>query len=226
MLQPCGKTKAANHAQQPFGVDFRARPKVKLISADLALEPVDHSLELIERLAKILKQCLDSISKDLANPPSKPDLWERLVVHLFNLRVTAYLAQRVLSASKPPSGAILVPLIKLLPGVKFSDDCKNLSLMLDPNTWDTDVFVQLAPENEPGIDAYMHADLAGHATKKRVVIGLQMKLHMHLQSPGPAELSNYEQWARQRLDQSYLLTLLSTRGCWSVTRWTNSRKDF
>ncbi|KJE96461.1 hypothetical protein CAOG_010022 [Capsaspora owczarzaki ATCC 30864] len=161
-------------------------------------------VELIDQLARVLKRCLNSITEDMQGSAARHDLWERLVVHLFNLRVTAYLADHVLSASKPSSSAYLVPLTELLPGVKFSDDCKNLSLKLKPKKWGTKVFMQLAPENEPGIDAYMLAKLAGHATKKRVVIGLQMKLHMHLQSTGPAELSNYEQWARQRLDQSYV----------------------
>ncbi|KJE96166.1 hypothetical protein CAOG_009998 [Capsaspora owczarzaki ATCC 30864] len=189
-----------------LSLQFNLYKEVKLIPIDFDLEPVKHSLDVILRLADTLKESLKCISKDLANPLSKPDLWERLVVHLFNLRVTAYLAHHVLSASKPSSSAVLVPLSKLLPGVKFSDDCKNLSLKLKPKKWGTKVFMQLAPENEPGIDAYMLAKLAGHATKKRVVIGLQMKLHMHLQSTGPAELRKYENSARQHLDQHYVQT--------------------
>ncbi|KJE91701.1 hypothetical protein CAOG_009585 [Capsaspora owczarzaki ATCC 30864] len=170
------------------------------VPADQVLEPVRHSLELIEQLAGSLKQCLNSITADMQGSASRPDLWERLVVHLFNLRVTAYLADHVLS-SLAPSSSIRVPLTELLPGVKFGPGCSELSLKLNPKTLKNFSFMQLADRGEPGIDAYMHADLVGHRSKTRVVIGLQMKLHMQLKSMTPTK---YEKAARKQLEKHYV----------------------
>ncbi|XP_004364931.2 hypothetical protein CAOG_00060 [Capsaspora owczarzaki ATCC 30864] len=151
-----------------------------------------------------LQDCLQKIREGVNHPPSAPDLWERIVVALFNLRVRAFLAKEVKKLATMPS-SIDVPLEQVLPGVTFGPGCANLKLRLTPENWrQGGQFMQLAEPCTPGIDSYLEVTVVDSANQlSEAVIGLQMKLHMDLPTTGPVELQTFERDAFNYLEGKY-----------------------
>ncbi|XP_011270706.1 hypothetical protein CAOG_09019 [Capsaspora owczarzaki ATCC 30864] len=187
-------------------------------------------------LATTLVSFLNNIKQDMGNPPADSVLWERLLVHLFNVRVTACLAKALLPMPDAATETISVPvfidvpLSRVLPGVTFGEQCAEVQLRLSPTSWTEQSCMTLPlSSTEPGIDSFVHVDVvqqAGtvHEKTRRAVIGLQMKLHMKLLPTSQATLESLETKARKQLEADYKLgdDVLVLVGVMSTARFANA----
>ncbi|XP_004346700.2 hypothetical protein CAOG_05015 [Capsaspora owczarzaki ATCC 30864] len=204
-------------------MQFNLRGDLKLdLTSGRDVPPICH--HLAETLACFLK----TLSRDLQFPPPRSSAWELLVVNLFNVRVTAFLAKTVLDQGAAPL-YIDVPLSQVLPGVTFGLGCDKVKLRLSPRDWSSRSGMKLTEYGANQVlDSYMQTQVVqtsviGSEKVGPGVIGLQLKLHSALHPTEQDMLKRLATNVRDRLADDSEKDTVKLVGIMLPSRGTNAK---